>query len=83
MAQSEYCWFRASQTDTTWNVTAMPTAPDVVLSITSDLSLALAAGLATEAAIRQAIGGSTHPLNSMICRVDARKPDRVECWYKN
>jgi hypothetical protein len=82
MPAPEYRWFQATKDGEAWLVAAMPGAPDIVLSITSDLSSPLDQALAAELAIQQAVRQTTHPTDYMICRIDARQPNRVECWYK-
>lgn len=82
MSPPEYRWFQATKEGAAWEVAALPGAPDIVLSITSDLSIPLDQTLAAELAIQQAVRQAAHPTEYMICRVDARQPNRVECWYK-
>jgi hypothetical protein len=82
MPGPEYRWFQATKNGEAWQIAAMPGAPDIVLSITSDLSVALDQTLPAELAIQQAVHQATHPTDYMICRVDAQQPNRVECWYK-
>lgn len=82
MSPPEYRWFRATKSADEWTVVPMPAAPDIVLSLTSDVSSSLDQAAPTELAIQKAISLSTHPADYMICRIDGRRPDRVEGWYK-
>jgi len=82
MPAPEYRWFQATKNGEAWLVAAMPGAPDIVLSITSDLSIPLDQTVPAEQAIERAVRQATHPTDFMICRADGQQPSRVECWYK-